>query len=121
MFGLEYVLIIITMNITLLGQFVTRWVMHRVSKFFLYRQTILIGATKYSSSFLDLPDLPLFPFEFNCYSIMGSLFSCSRYAISCYSSNSNSYKYSGVTCEGNRLYIAYYFELLCRQMLQWRH
>ncbi|XP_019858318.1 PREDICTED: deleted in malignant brain tumors 1 protein-like, partial [Amphimedon queenslandica] len=57
------------------------------------------SATGHSSSFLDLPGVPLFPFEFYCSSIMGSLLNCSKRAISCYRSYfSNNYKYSGLTC-----------------------
>uniref|UniRef100_A0A1X7TQF9 SRCR domain-containing protein n=2 Tax=Amphimedon queenslandica TaxID=400682 RepID=A0A1X7TQF9_AMPQE len=57
------------------------------------------GATGYSSSFLDLPGVPLFPFQFYCSSIMGSLLNCPKEAISCYSSASSyDYKYLGVTC-----------------------
>ncbi|XP_019862605.1 PREDICTED: deleted in malignant brain tumors 1 protein-like [Amphimedon queenslandica] len=57
------------------------------------------SAPGYSSSFLDYPGLPLFPFEFYCSSIMGSLLNCSKGAINCYRSYStNNYKYLGVTC-----------------------
>ncbi|XP_019853225.1 PREDICTED: deleted in malignant brain tumors 1 protein [Amphimedon queenslandica] len=59
----------------------------------------------YSSSFLDLPNVPLFPFQIYCSSIMGSLLNCSNGANSCYSSySSNYYKYLGVTCEGKCLH-----------------
>ena len=64
---------------------------------------LIIGTPGYSSSFLGLPEIPLFPFEFYCYRIMGSLLNCSKSVINChrsYSSN-NYYKYLGVTCHGN--------------------
>uniref|UniRef100_A0A1X7UMK1 SRCR domain-containing protein n=1 Tax=Amphimedon queenslandica TaxID=400682 RepID=A0A1X7UMK1_AMPQE len=64
------------------------------------------SALGYSSSFLDYPGLPLFPYEFYCSSIMGSLLNCSKGAISCYRSYSsnNYYKYLGVTCHDKCLH-----------------
>ena len=56
-------------------------------------------ATGYSSSFLDLPALPLIPYEFSCSGTKQSLLDCYKYPISCYSFNSYySYNYGGVTC-----------------------
>ncbi|XP_019861772.1 PREDICTED: neurotrypsin-like [Amphimedon queenslandica] len=58
------------------------------------------SATGYSNSFLDLPNLPLFPYEFYCSSIMGSLLKCSKGVLNCYSNTySYSHKYLGVTCQ----------------------
>uniref|UniRef100_A0A1X7TYN8 SRCR domain-containing protein n=1 Tax=Amphimedon queenslandica TaxID=400682 RepID=A0A1X7TYN8_AMPQE len=57
------------------------------------------SALGHSSSFLDLPGIPLFPFKFYCSSIMGSLLNCSKGVNNCYSSYfSNKYRYLGVTC-----------------------
>ena len=63
---------------------------------------------------MDLPDLPLFPFEFYCSTITGSLLNCSKGAINCYRSYSsnNYYKYLGVTCQGNNsLYLNFAYIL----------
>ena len=60
-----------------------------------------VDATGYSSSFLDLPTLPLIPYEFSCSGNKKSLLDCNKYTISCHSFNSYySYDYGGVKCQG---------------------
>lgn len=56
-------------------------------------------ATSYSSSFLDLPTLPIYPYEFSCSREDNTLIDCSKSIIHCYRQYS-SYKYSGVRCQG---------------------
>uniref|UniRef100_A0A1X7T6A2 Uncharacterized protein n=1 Tax=Amphimedon queenslandica TaxID=400682 RepID=A0A1X7T6A2_AMPQE len=55
--------------------------------------------TEYRSNFVDLQDIPLYPYEFSCSSNDNSLFECSKYVASCYSSSWYYYgDYAGVTC-----------------------
>ena len=63
---------------------------------------IIVDATGYSSLFLDLPALPLIPYEFRCSDTKLSLLDCKKYPINCYSLHYNyRYVYGGVTCQGN--------------------
>ena len=67
---------------------------------------IIVDATWYSSSFLDLPTLPLIPYEFSCSGTEQSLLDCYKYPINCYSLHySYYYVYGGVTCQG----ISYFY------------
>ena len=55
----------------------------------------------YRSNFVELEDLPLYPYEFYCSGTERSLLECSRYSSSCYSSTYYYYgDYVGVTCQG---------------------
>ena len=109
MCGLEYVLIIITATIKQI-LFVESWdsqikVIILYVNVTYYSHKIIVDGTGsgYSSSFLDLPTLPLIPFEFRCSGTKQSLLDCSKYPISCSSYNSlNSYNYGGVTCQGSK-------------------
>ena len=56
----------------------------------------LVGTASYGT-YLDLPNLPFFPYEFYCVGTEVSLLDCNKYPLSC--SNSNSYAAS--TCQGN--------------------
>ena len=63
---------------------------------------VVIDTEEYRSNFADLQDIPLYPYEFSCNSNDNSLFECSRYVASCYSSSTSHYgDYAGVTCQGN--------------------
>ena len=55
-----------------------------------------------SSSFFDLPTIPLIPYKFSCSGNEQSLLDCYKYPISCYSLYSfyQHYIYGGVTCQG---------------------
>ena len=65
-------------------------------------------ATGYSSLFLDLPALPLIPYEFSCSGTEQSLLDCYKYPISF--NSYHSYNYGGVTCtQGINFLVLYYF------------
>ena len=107
MCGLEYVLIIITttINQTL---FVECWDIHikvQLSNYINF-YTIIVDGTGYSSSFLDLPTLPLLPYEFSCSGTEQSLLDCHTYPITCYNFHYRyNYVYGGVTCQS----ISYFY------------
>ena len=108
MCGLEYVLIITTATIYQIP-FVESWD-SQIKVIIVYENItylphkIIVDATGsgYYSSFLDLPTLPLIPYEFRCSGTKQSLLDCSKYPISCYSFNSLNYNYGGVTCQGSK-------------------
>ena len=101
MCGLEYVLIIITATINQI-QFVESWdtqIKVLTLLLFYFMHKIIVDATGYSSSFLDLPALPLIPYEFSCSDTKQSLLDCYKYPINCYSMRYYYYYvYGGVTC-----------------------
>ena len=75
-----------------------------------YLHKIIVDATWYSSSFLDLPNLPLIPYEFSCSGTEQSLLDCNKYPINCYSFNSYYYYvYLGVTCQGISFFFTFVF------------
>ena len=57
---------------------------------------VSLDSTRYYSSYLDLPSLPLMPYEFRCSGTEQSLLDCNKKIISCYHYNS----YFGITCQG---------------------
>ena len=101
MCGLEYVLIDTSDTINKI-LFVEHWDIHikvKSTKSINFYVTI-IDATGYFSSFLDLPTLPLIPYEFSCSGTEQSLLDCYKYPINCYSLHDRySYVYRGVTCQ----------------------
>ena len=72
----------------------------------IYYNSNFVDGTRYSSSFLDLPTLPLIPYEFSCSATEQSLLDCYKNPINCYSlHNRYGYVYGGVTCES----ISYFY------------
>ena len=67
---------------------------------------VIVDGTGYSSSFLDLPTLPLIPYEFSCSGTEQSLLDCNKNPINCYSLRYYYYYvYGGVTCQS----ISYFY------------
>ena len=64
----------------------------------------------YSESFLNLTDIPLFPYEFHCHEAKQSLLDCSKGINDCYSTEPQQsyYKYLGVTCQGVYMYFMHH-------------
>ena len=56
----------------------------------------LVGTASYGT-YLDLPNLPFFPYEFSCVGTEVSLLDCNKYTLSCGSSNG----YAASGCQGN--------------------
>ena len=64
-------------------------------------QFLVDSGNGYHSSFSNLPDIPLYPYEFSCSRTANSLMDCSQYTASCYYSYTSSYgDYFGLTCQG---------------------
>ena len=79
--------------------------------FYSLSHKIIVDATWYSNSFLDLPTLPLIPYEFGCKSTDQSFLDCYKFPINCYSLRYiYSYVYRGVRCtQGIYFLLLYYF------------
>ena len=67
----------------------------------------MVDSSGYYSSYLDLPSLPLIPYEFRCSGTEQSLLECVKETISCYSSDS----YFKITCQGIKT--LFYFVVYC--------
>ena len=56
----------------------------------------LVGTASYGT-YLDLPNLPFFPYELSCVGTEVSLLNCYKYTLSCGYSN----RYAASACQGN--------------------
>ena len=66
---------------------------------------IIVDAVVYSSSFVNLPNLPIIPYDFQCSQNEMSLLNCTKYVLSCESLKWQHipYLFGGVTCQGIEL------------------
>ena len=68
-------------------------------------ELIILDAVVYSSSFMNLPNLPIIPYTFYCSKNVKSLLNCTMNVRSCESLKSQHipYLFKGITCQGIKL------------------
>ena len=72
-------------------------------------ELIILDAVVYSSSFMNLPNLPIIPYTFQCSKNVKSLLNCTKYVLSCESLKWQHipYLFEGIACQGIELFFCF--------------